>query len=155
MVNVAPAWPHESQMRRRVSQNVSAESPSRTPRPVGAPLPHTRSAADTADRNRQYARMSDRERRQYALMQQRIDSLREGESSIGPVIGDLEGLVNALEETPEEWKDSFIEECSALEIAYAVALDRQHPLPTARDHDIATALDALSALIVERTGNRA
>lgn len=88
-------------------------------------------------------------------MQQRIDGFRDGRLSIGPVIGDLEGLVSALDETPQEWKDSFIEEWSVLEIAYAVALDRQQPLPTAGDHDIAAALDALEVLIAERTGNRA
>lgn len=97
---------------------------------------------------------SDREQRQYALMKETIDGFRRGRS-IGPVIADLEGLVHALEETPQDWKDQFIEEWSVLEIDYAVALDRQQPLPTARDHDIATALDAMDALIAERTGNRA
>ena len=52
-------------------------------------------------------------------------------------------------------EDSFIEEWSVLEIAYAVALDRQQPPPTAGDHDIAAALDALEALIAKRTENRA
>jgi hypothetical protein len=97
--------------------------------------------------------VSDREQRQFALMQQRIDGFRDGELSIGPVIADLEGLVHALEETPQEWKASFVEEWSVLEISYAVALDRHQPLPTARDHDIAAALDALDALIAERTGD--
>jgi hypothetical protein len=87
-------------------------------------------------------------------MQQRIDGFRDGELSIGPVIADLEGLVHALEETPQEWKASFVEEWSVLEISNAVALDRHQPLPTARDHDIAAALDALDALIAERTGDR-
>jgi hypothetical protein len=97
--------------------------------------------------------MSDREQRQYALMQQRIDSFRDGQLPIGPVIADLEGLVDALDETPQEWKDSFVEEWSVLEIAYAVALDRQQPMPTAGDHEVAAALDALEALIAERTAN--
>jgi hypothetical protein len=66
--------------------------------------------------------MSDREQRQYALMRQRIDSFRDGQLPIGPIIADLEGLVDALDETPKEWKDSFVEEWSVLEIAYAVAL---------------------------------
>jgi hypothetical protein len=71
------------------------------------------------------------------------------------VIADLEGLVHALEATPEEGTDSFIDEWSVLEIAYAVALDRQQPQPTAGNHDIAVALDALDALIAQRIGNRA
>ena len=87
-------------------------------------------------------------------MKETIDGFRRGRS-IGPVIADLEGLVHALEETPEAWKDQFIEEWSVLEVDYAVALDRQQPLPTARDHDIATALDAMDALIAGRTGNSA
>jgi hypothetical protein len=60
-------------------------------------------------------------------------------------------LVHALEATPQEWTD-FIEEWSVLEIAYAVALDGRQPLPTAGDHDIAAALDAL---VAQRVGNRA
>jgi hypothetical protein len=96
---------------------------------------------------------SDREQRQYALMKQTLDGFRDGRA-IGPVIADLEGLVHALEMTPQEWTDSFIEQWSVLEIAYAVALDRQQPLPTAADHDIAAALHALDALIAQRTSNR-
>ena len=61
-------------------------------------------------------------------------------------------LVHALEATPEDWTASLIEEWSVLEIAYAVALSRQEPLPTAGDHDIAAALDAL---VAQRVGNRA
>jgi hypothetical protein len=53
--------------------------------------------------------VSDREQRQYALMKATIDGFRGGRD-IGPVIADLEGLVNALEETRQEWKDSFVEE---------------------------------------------
>jgi hypothetical protein len=97
--------------------------------------------------------MSDREQRQYPLMRQRIDNFRDGALSIAHVIADLEGLVDALDETPQEWKDSFVEEWSVLEIAYAVALDRQQPMPTAGDHVVAAALDALEALIAERTAN--
>ena len=87
-------------------------------------------------------------------MRQRIDRFRHGRLPIGPVTADLRGLVDALDETPQKWKDSFVEERSVLEIAYAVALDRQQPSPTARDHDVAAALDALEAPIAERTANR-
>jgi hypothetical protein len=77
--------------------------------------------------------MSDREQRQNELMQQRIDSFRDGRLPMGPVIADLGGLVDALDETPQECKDSFIEAWNVLEIAYAVGLDRQQPLPTWRN----------------------
>lgn len=93
----------------------------------------------------------EREARQLSLMRERIASFRGGSLSIGPTIADLEGLVNALTLTPEEWRDRFIEEWSVLEIAYAVALDRQSPIPSAStDHEVREALDALDALIDEQ-----
>ena len=84
-------------------------------------------------------------------MWQRLEAFREGRLAIGPVIADLEGLVYALEETPQDWKDQFMEEWAVLEIAYAVALDRRTPLPDAQDHDVASALDAMEALLRVRT----
>ena len=96
--------------------------------------------------------MSDREQRQFPLMQQRIEGFRDGRLSIGTVIGDLEGLASALDETSQEWKDPFIAEWSVLEVAYAVALDRQQPVPTAGDHDVAAALDALELLMRSAQG---
>lgn len=98
---------------------------------------------------------SDRDQRGYELMQQRIESFRDGRLSIGSIIADLEGLVHALEVTPQVWKDSFVEEWSVLEIAYAVVLDRNQALPEARDHDIAAALDSMDALVRERSAARA
>jgi hypothetical protein len=92
----------------------------------------------------------DREQRQYLLMQQRIAAFRAGQLSLGRVIADLEGLLSALEQATEEWKDRFREQCNVLEIAYAVTLDRQDPPPTAGDHDIAAALDAMESLLHER-----
>lgn len=93
---------------------------------------------------------SEREQRQYALMRERVEDLRQGRRSIGPVIADLEGLVWSLQETPEEWRDRFIEAWSVLEIDYAVALDGRTSIPTAKDHDIAQALDDIDALLDER-----
>lgn len=109
-----------------------------------------RRACETRHYDRISDEVLDRNQRQYALMQQRIDNFRHGRLSIGPVIADLEGLVHALEDTPQDWKDLFIEEWSVLEVAYAVALDRNQRLPDARDSDIAAALNALDALIRER-----
>jgi hypothetical protein len=92
----------------------------------------------------------EREARQLALMRDRIASFRAGTSSIGLTIADLEGLVNALTLTPEAWRDRFMEEWSVLEIAYAVALDRRTPLPTATsDREVREALDALDGLLDE------
>ena len=94
--------------------------------------------------------MSERERRQYALMRQRVQDLRAGRRCIGAVVGDLEALVWQLQETPQDWRDRFIEAWSVLEIDYAVALDRGTRMPTAEDGDIAQALDDLDALLDER-----
>ena len=92
----------------------------------------------------------EREARQLALMRDRIATFRAGTSSVGPTIADLEGLVNALTLTPEAWRDRFMEEWSVLEIAYAVALDRRTPLPTASsDYEVREALDALDSLLDE------
>ena len=93
----------------------------------------------------------EREARQLRLMRERIASFRAGSISLGPVIADLEGLVNALTVTPYEWRDRFVEEWSVLEIAYAVALDRESPSPSAStDPHVREALDALDALIDEQ-----
>jgi hypothetical protein len=108
---------------------------------------------------RQYARVTEpdveaqeREERQYALMRACLAGFRLGDASIGPTITGLEGLLHQLEHAPEDWKDRFIEEWSVLEIAYAVALDRQQPMPTAAsDYEIREALDAMDALIEERS----
>ncbi|HEY7859091.1 MAG TPA: hypothetical protein VIC82_11395 [Candidatus Nanopelagicales bacterium] len=81
-------------------------------------------------------------------MRASVAGFRLGDRSIGPTITDLEGLLNALEHAPADWKDRFIEEWSVLEVGYAVALDRQQPLPTAaNDYEVRVALDALDALI--------
>jgi hypothetical protein len=93
---------------------------------------------------------SEREQRQYALMRQRVQDLRQGRSYIGAVIGDLEALVWQLQEVPEAWRDRFVEVWSVLELDYALALDKGTRLPTAQDGDIAEALDGLDALLDER-----
>ena len=94
--------------------------------------------------------VSDREQRQYELMRRAVADLRHGRRVIGVVISDLEALVGALQETPEDWRDRYIEAWSGLEISYAVALDRGARLPTGQDRDIAEALDDLDALLDER-----
>ena len=93
----------------------------------------------------------DREARQYDLMARRLRGFRSGEVPIGKALADLEGLLNALTLAPEDWTTAFREEWSTLEIAYALALDRQSPLPTARDVHIAEALDKLELLVKLRT----
>lgn len=95
--------------------------------------------------------VSEREQRQYALMRQRVRDLREGRRDVGVVIGDLEGLLWALEETPEDWRDRFVEAWSELEVSYAVALDAGGSLPSGSDPNIVMALDDLDGLLDERS----
>ena len=95
---------------------------------------------------------NEREARQLALMHVRLGQFRAGQIDIARAIVDLEGLLNALEHAPDDWRDEFIEEWSVMEIASAVALDRQTPLPRASDADIADAVAQLEWLVAERTG---
>lgn len=93
----------------------------------------------------------DREQRQLQLMRERVIGLADGSLYLATAIADLEGLLSALERTPEEWIDKFREEWSELEIAYAVALDRQTAIPTAAsDTSIRNALAAMNALLDDR-----
>jgi hypothetical protein len=92
----------------------------------------------------------ERERRQLRLMQDRLDRFQAGDLSIGPVINDLEALLYQLELAAEPWRDDFIEAWSDLEIPYAVALDRQTPIPTAVDTTVSEGVERLLALVRSR-----
>jgi hypothetical protein len=96
--------------------------------------------------------VSDREQRQFSLMREGVAKFRAAEVPIGRLIADLEGLLGALQETPESWRDRFTEEWSVLEIAYAVALDRRTPIPTAASGEIAEALGNMDRLLDEVQG---
>lgn len=84
------------------------------------------------------SKVSKREQRQYALMRRRVDDLRRRRGGIGPVIGDLEALLWQLQETPEDWRDRFIEAWSVLEISYAVAVAPSTGAPLSRPRRTAT-----------------
>jgi hypothetical protein len=97
-------------------------------------------------------KVSEREVRQYRLMRDRLDALRAGSIAIDRAIADLKGLGSALEEASEDWRDRYVEARNGLELAYAVALDRNEPLPTAAtDPAVRAALDLLDALLDERS----
>jgi hypothetical protein len=68
------------------------------------------------------------------------------------LIGDLYGLVCALELTPEEWREEFVTEWGDLEITYAVADDRRQPVPTMADADIADGVRTLRAMVEAKLG---
>lgn len=95
--------------------------------------------------------VSEREKRQYALMRQRVDDLCSGRRDISRVIDDLSALVWELEdEVPEDWFNRFKDAWGGLEIPYALALDAGGRLPSAADQNIVWALDELDALVSER-----
>jgi hypothetical protein len=88
----------------------------------------------------------ERERRQLRLMLDRLDRFRSGELSIGPVIKDLKALLNELQLANEDWRQEFIDAWSALEIPYAVAVDRLEPIPTIADATVAEGVDQMDNL---------
>jgi hypothetical protein len=90
----------------------------------------------------------ERERRQLVLMQERIAKFRAGDVSLGTLISDLEGLLEARERASDSWIDDFRSAWGDLEIPYAVALDRLTPIPDAHDPIVADGLFDLDALIV-------
>lgn len=95
----------------------------------------------------------ERERRQLELMNDRLDRFASGELSIGPVINDLEALLNELELVDDDWRDRFVEAWSELEIPYAVALDRLEPIPTTADEGVRSAIASLRTLVLQALAN--
>ena len=91
----------------------------------------------------------ERERRQLVLMDERIAKFRTGDVSLGTLINDLEGLLEARSSVwLDSWIDDFRSAWGDLEIPYAVALDRLPPMPDAHDPVVADGLLELDALIV-------
>jgi hypothetical protein len=71
-----------------------------------------------------------------------------GTVGIDKAISDLEALLYALEEAPEEWRRSFQEEWGALEISYALALEANDPvLPDASAPDLREAAERMLAMV--------
>jgi len=89
----------------------------------------------------------ERERRQLQLMLDRLQRFQAGDLYISHVITDLEALLYELELVDESWRGEFIEAWSDLEIPYAVALDRQTEIPTARDATVGAAVGRLLDLV--------
>ena len=105
----------------------------------GADLPPNAGSAAEALQSDELWRMakSDRELRQYRLMEDRLRGFLDGSVKIDKAISDLEGLLYALNETPEEWRRSFQEEWGTLEVFYALALEAEDPeLPDASVPDL-------------------
>lgn len=58
-------------------------------------------------------------------MREQIEFYRNGELSLGVLIGNLESLHRAITSQSEPWKESVFEKIGDLEQVYAVMLDRE------------------------------
>lgn len=83
-------------------------------------------------------------------MRQRVEDLRTGKRSLPVTIDNLSALVWELQESPEEWRQRYIEAWSDLEVPYAIALAEDQPIPTRDDPSVIQALAELDALLDER-----
>ena len=96
---------------------------------------------------------SERELRQYRLMRDRLRGFIAGTLGISDAISDLEGLLFALEETPEEWRRAFQEEWGTLEVFYAIALEHRDPvLPDASVPELRQAAKNMLAMVEGQIG---
>ena len=77
----------------------------------------------------------------------RLDRFMVRELAIGALIGDLEGLLYQLHLIDEEWRQDFVDAWSALEISYAVALDREQPIPGPEAEGFAESVRELRRLV--------
>ena len=82
-------------------------------------------------------------------MLDRLNRFRSGELTIGPVISDLETLHYQLHSVDEDWRGQFRAAWGDLEIPYAVALDRQEPIPTIADQTVAEGVAEIQRLVAE------
>ena len=63
--------------------------------------------------------------RQLNIMMAKINAYQNGKLHIHDLIYDLEGLLNALTDIDENWKEEFKSFWQDLEVCYAVALDEE------------------------------
>ena len=71
--------------------------------------------------------MSERERRQYLLMQDKINEFQANKISIGAVVDSLRSLLDNVPEAPPEWRENFMRDWWTLEQVYAFELDQGDP----------------------------
>lgn len=92
----------------------------------------------------------ERELRQLLLMRDRLVEFGSGRIALPELVYDLEALLYELESTSEGWREEFINAWGHLEIAYAVALDRQEPVEDASDPALQDDLCQLRDLVDQR-----
>ncbi len=68
--------------------------------------------------------MEDYDIRQYRLMLDKLDAFGTQKLPLSNLISNLDGLLNALEDTDEQWKNAFLRQWGVLEDVYANSLDK-------------------------------
>ena len=95
--------------------------------------------------------MSEDDRRQFALIVDRIIQYESGNLELGYLVRDIEALLNTLQDAEQGWRESAHEEWWTLEQVYAVALDRgQDTLTTESKVLVDEAITNLKALAEKR-----
>jgi hypothetical protein len=69
--------------------------------------------------------MDEHDRKQHQLIESYIKEFENGKLKIDRLISVLDGLIESLQITNEDWKDRFRSEWWTLEQVYSVAIDRK------------------------------
>jgi hypothetical protein len=95
--------------------------------------------------------MSDHDERQYRLMLSQLARFDESQITLGVLVDDLEGLLNALEGISSSWKQTFLHEWGKLEDERAYALFKNlQVLDQETSERIRPVLSRLKLLILEK-----
>lgn len=70
--------------------------------------------------------ISDFDARQLRKIRLQLAAFQSGKLTLGSIIGDMDFLLNALEDLPREWKQRVFEFVVTLEEVYAMGLDLGH-----------------------------
>lgn len=95
--------------------------------------------------------MSDFDQRQYGLMLRSLDDFASGRMRLDTLISNLEGLLNAVGDVGDDWKQSFLHFWGQLEDERAVALFRnQTSLDEEAMQRVSAATVRLREMILEK-----
>jgi len=95
--------------------------------------------------------MSEYDQRQYRLMLEQLTAFQSGQIYIDRLIGNLQGLLNALQSPDSTWKQSFLSLWGQLEDARAMALFRgAENLNEQESIVVGSALAKLKPMVLEK-----
>ncbi len=90
---------------------------------------------------------------QFKLMADRLAAFEKGDLALSVLVADLENLFHSLNVNDSDWEAGFWENWGDLEIAYAVALNRQlKQLSTASMQNVQEAVTNLKSLVASKMG---